>query len=337
MTETSPRNDPDGTTLWSRRTALKVAALSAATLAASGCGVDVVDGGQTGRRLVPRATPSSTEADVDIRLALDAIRDEERLLAFGRTTARRFPSEHELLAGFVDRQAQHVSRLRASLADLRPPVSHPMPALPRRPGDLLPALADVATSARDDRSADCLAATSGLLAELFGSIAASHAVSGWLAEPYAAAPAVSIPGSEQSVDALQPCLAAEHAAVFGYGVVGGVLSAGVSDAPPAVSSVSSYDVHRDRRDALVDLIQTGGAEPVAPEAAYETPFRVDGLPSARRLAQYLESACATVYARAVAATIGEPRRLVSTTLIDCAIRGARWGAAPSAFPGLVPR
>jgi hypothetical protein len=25
---------------------------------------------------------------------------------------------------------------------------------------------------------------------------------------------------------------------------------------------------------------------------------------------------------------------VSGTLVDCAVRGARWGAAPTAFPGL---
>lgn len=312
--------------------------MSAVTIAASGCGVDAVGGAHHVRRFVPSQTPSSTDpGDIDIRLVVDAISEEERLLNFGTATARRFPNQRDLLGAFIGRQSRHASRLRGALTDLRPPVTHTRPALPRRPRDLLPALADVAIQARDGRSADCLAATSGLLAELLGSIAASHAVTGWAAEPGTAAPEVSVPNTAPTIDALQPCLAAEHAAVFGYALLGGVLSAGVSEAPPALASVSSYDVHRDRRDALVGLIHAGGGQPVAPEAAYDTPFPVAGLPTARRLAQYLESHCATVYARAVAATIGEPRRFVSETLIDCAVRGARWGAAPSAFPGLVPR
>lgn len=318
----------------SRRTAMKAATLSALAFAAAGCGIDA-DDRRGERAAVPTpTTPSTTVQDIDIRLVVEAISDEERLLAFCATAARRFVSQRALLDGLVDRQTQHVARLRAALTELRPPVSHSRPTVPRQQRVLAQVVAGLVIEARDARSADCTRATSGLLAELFGVMAASHAVTGWVAGPKTAVIPVPIPDSVVNVDVLQPCLAAEHAALFGYGLLGGALSAGVSDAPPAVASVSSYNAHRDRRDALVELITAGGREPAPPQAAYEPPFPVAGLPSARRLARYLEARCATVYARAIAATTGQSRLFVSSTLVDCAVRGARWGTPPAAFPGL---
>ncbi len=152
--------------------------------------------------------------------------------------------------------------------------------------------------------------------------------------PAAAPTAAVTPRSVTNPAALQPALEAEYAAVFGYGVVGGVLTAGVSHSDAADDARSSYDVHRQRRDSLRALITAAGAQPAAAEPAYDLPFPVTGQPGAARLARYLEARCAAVYARAVAATVGDTRQLVSTTLVDCATRGAGWGAAPTAFPGL---
>lgn len=260
----------------SRRTAMKAATLSALAFAAAGCGIDA-DDRRGERAAVPTpTTPSTTVQDIDIRLVVEAISDEERLLAFCATAARRFVSQRALLDGLVDRQTQHVARLRAALTELRPPVSHSRPTVPRQQRVLAQVVAGLVIEARDARSADCTRATSGLLAELFGVMAASHAVTGWVAGPKTAVLPVPIPDSVVNVDVLQPCLAAEHAALFGYGLLGGALSAGVSDAPPAVASVSSYNAHRDRRDALVELITAGGREPAPPQAAYEPPSRSPG-------------------------------------------------------------
>ncbi|NED21451.1 DUF4439 domain-containing protein, partial [Streptomyces sp. SID9913] len=51
---------------------------------------------------------------------------------------------------------------------------------------------------------------------------------------------------DRELRALQAALAAEHAAVYGYGVVGGRI--GKERAPQARSA---YDAHRARRDTLV--------------------------------------------------------------------------------------
>ena len=213
-------------------------------------------------------------------------------------------------------------------------MNHARPGLPRTAESLSSTLGVLALATRKARSHDCLAATSGLLAELFASVAAAHAVTVWETTPGAAATAVSVPESVTAPDLLQPCLAAEHAAVYGYGVLGGVLSAAESDAPAAKAAVAAYDAHRSRRDTLTELIVAAGGRPVVSQPVYDIPFHVDGPPSARRLAQYLEARCATVYARATAATSMEARLLVSGVLLDCAVRGARWGMAPTAFPGL---
>jgi hypothetical protein len=278
-----------------------------------------------------------TPEDRDIRLVTNAIADEERLGTFFTAAARRFPDQRPLLDGLADRQRLHVARFRAALSDLDPPVDHARAPLPRKAADVQSAVGIAALRARDARSHDCLTATSGLLAELFASVAASHAVTVQHTAPETAWTTVSVPESVSSTDPLQPCLAAEHAAVYGYGLLGGVLSAAVSDAPAAKAATASYDAHRDRRDTLTGLIVAAGGEPVVSAAVYDTPFPVAGQPSARRLAQYLEARCATVYARATALTTARSRLMVSGTLLDCAVRGARWGSAPTAFPGLGER
>jgi hypothetical protein len=241
-----------------------------------------------------------------------------------------------MLQGLTERQLQHVARLRASLTHLDPPPASAHRAVPPKNQDLRPVLSGLVQQARLSRSTACLAATSGLLAELFASLAASHAVTLLDLDPAAAASHVPTPDSVSVAAPLQPCLAAEHAAVFGYGVLAGVVSAGVSDTPIARIAVASYDVHRDRRDQLVDLIAATGATPIAAEAAYDVPFAVAGDATARRLARMLEARCATVYARATAATTGDARAMTSAVVLDCAVRGVRWGAAPTAFPGLDP-
>lgn len=296
------------------------------------CGADAGGGGRT-----PGAGTSATTGPLDTDLALvrHAISDEESIEAFLSAAIGRFRAERSALHGVLERQRQHVSRLRGVLTNLTPPVTRAHAALPRKATDLPAAIGDLALEARIARSADCQTATAGRLAELLGSLAAAHAVTVLAFEPAAAvATLVPTPEAITSADPLQPCLAAEHAAVFGYALLGGVLSAGVSETPVTEAAVSSYDVHRSQRDSLTDLITAVGATPAAAEAAYDVPFPVAGVPTARRLARYLETRCATVYARATAATTEATRVMTSGILLDCAVRSARWGAEPTAFPGL---
>ncbi|MEV0478013.1 DUF4439 domain-containing protein, partial [Streptomyces prunicolor] len=56
--------------------------------------------------------------------------------------------------------------------------------------------------------------------------------------------------------ALQAALAAEHAAVYGYGVVGGRIREG-----RRTEAKAAYDAHRARRDALVREVRDLGGTP----------------------------------------------------------------------------
>lgn len=129
--------------------------------------------------------------------------------------------------------------------------------------------------------------------------------------------------------ALQRVLAGEHAAIYGYGVIG----PRVPSAQRAAVS-AAYDSHRARRDELAALIRARGAEPVAAAPAYLTPPLPDAA-AARTLAVAMERALARHWAELVAAT-GDPalRRLAATALAETAVRSVAWGAGPQPFPGL---
>lgn len=135
--------------------------------------------------------------------------------------------------------------------------------------------------------------------------------------------------------ALQRVLAAEHAAVWGYGEVGGHLPRAEQ---PAASAADL--AHRARRDRVTALLLATGATPVAAAPAYDLPFVVSGPPAARRLAVHLEEGvAATWYALLEADAEPQVRRLSVAALTDAATRGLQWRLTvpgdPStvAFPG----
>ena len=134
------------------------------------------------------------------------------------------------------------------------------------------------------------------------------------------------------LDALQAALAAEHAAVYGYGVVGGQI--GEARRPEARLA---WDAHRARRDALARAVRDLGGEPVAANAGYALPFPVEGSAAAVRLAARLEERIAGVYADLVRATSGTRRGDAAGALREASVRAVRWGAGSVAFPGLAER
>ncbi|MEU8888955.1 ferritin-like domain-containing protein [Streptomyces sp. NPDC048442] len=132
-----------------------------------------------------------------------------------------------------------------------------------------------------------------------------------------------------TLDAAQAALAAEHAAVYGYGVVGGR----IGDKRRAEAR-EAYDAHRARRDALARTVHDLGGKPVVSEAAYALPFPAADTASAARLAAVLEDRVAGVYADLVRASEGPLRREAAGALREAAVRAVRWQGGSVAFPGL---
>ncbi|NDL59289.1 ferritin-like domain-containing protein [Phytoactinopolyspora mesophila] len=149
-----------------------------------------------------------------------------------------------------------------------------------------------------------------------------------------AAPATSgAVSSDAVIDALQSALAGEHACVYGYGVVGSYLS---DDAQAGARR--ALEIHERRRDDLRARLLALDAEPVAALAAYTLPFAVDDGSSARELAGVLEERLGALYADLIGVGAeGDLREFATGAMADTAVRAVRWGAEPTAFPGLQGR
>ncbi|MEV0240039.1 ferritin-like domain-containing protein [Streptomyces sp. NPDC050674] len=137
---------------------------------------------------------------------------------------------------------------------------------------------------------------------------------------------------DRELRALQAALAAEHAAVYGYGVVGGKIGDG-----RRAEAVTAYDAHRARRDALVREVKDLGGRPVAASAGYALPFAVPDAAAAVRFAAELEDRVAGIYADLVRAAAGGRRALAAEALREAAVRAVRWRGGSVAFPGLAER
>jgi Domain of unknown function (DUF4439) len=132
------------------------------------------------------------------------------------------------------------------------------------------------------------------------------------------------------VDALQTVLAGEHAAVYGYGVVGARL-VGQHDERQAVAG---YDTHRSRRAAVTTALLAAGAQPTAAAAAYDLGGPASTPAQARALAARIERGAAATYAGLVGAGDQAARVTGAGWLADAAVRQAAWSGVPETFPGL---
>jgi hypothetical protein len=144
------------------------------------------------------------------------------------------------------------------------------------------------------------------------------------------------PSAATEAEALNAALAAEHAAVWGYGVVGAALPADKRD-----RAAAAENAHRDARDALVALLSEAGTAPVGPEGAYELPFPVLSAADAAALAVTLEDGVAAAYVRVLAdAAESGTRQLAVESLGTTEVRAVVWrGRAKqkpvtNPFPGL---
>ncbi|MER7687817.1 ferritin-like domain-containing protein [Streptomyces sp. NPDC097610] len=137
---------------------------------------------------------------------------------------------------------------------------------------------------------------------------------------------------QAELGALQAALAAEHAAVYGYGVVGGRI-----DEARRGEARSAYDAHRARRDELARAVRDLGGRPAVSAAAYALPFDVKDSAAAVQLAADLEERVAGVYSDLVRASSGDRRRSAAEALREAAVRAVRWRGESVAFPGLAER
>lgn len=147
-----------------------------------------------------------------------------------------------------------------------------------------------------------------------------------------AAPSPTEAATPALVAAAQAALAAEHAAVYGYGVVGARIDSG-----RVALARTDYAAHLAARDAMRRMVKGLGAEPVAADAAYALPFPVTGTSAAARLAAALEDRVADAYADLVRAGSGAPRGEAAASLTAAAVRAVRWRGACVAFPGMAER
>jgi hypothetical protein len=136
-------------------------------------------------------------------------------------------------------------------------------------------------------------------------------------------------GRSSALAATQAALAAEHAAVYGYGVVGALAADG-----RAKDVRQAYAAHRSRRDALSRTVRALGGSPTPAAAAYALPFEVEDGDSAVLLAAELEERLAGVYADLVRSTEGDARREAAAALREVTVRAVRWRGSAVPFPGL---
>jgi hypothetical protein len=132
-----------------------------------------------------------------------------------------------------------------------------------------------------------------------------------------------------AVSALQAALAAEQAAVYGYGVAGAHLS-GASQA----TAQRYWSEHEQARDTLAAMISALGPTPVAALAYYDLPFPVTGAASALSLAAHLEAGVTAAYLDIVAVNDQQLRTFGALAMQDSAGRAAYWLGSTEAFPGL---
>jgi hypothetical protein len=136
--------------------------------------------------------------------------------------------------------------------------------------------------------------------------------------------------------ALDEALAAAHAAVWGYGVVGAALGEGANSTAAAAETA-----HRDMRDRVTALLVERDAEPAGAKGGYALPFPVLSQVDAAALAAVLEDGVAAAWVRVLdRAAERSTRELAVTALGDAEARAVGWRAAAGqvpvtrAFPGL---
>ncbi|GAA3522174.1 ferritin-like domain-containing protein [Nocardioides daeguensis] len=299
--------------------------IGVATLALSGCDVlDDVLGSDDDPGVSGAVTPTAPPADADSALVEGVLAEISTTGGLAAATAAADPG-HRAAARLARIHRIHATELGGTVASAAPGAVAPADpqALLSAEGALQQQLVDAA------RKAD-----SGGLAQVLASMAAAlgQALVGRNTSAPASLPAAA-GDTGPAVAALQTTLAAEHAAVFVYGALGGQTSR--SGSPVLYDAVTSaYTTHRSRRDELTARLTAAGADPVAAEPGYGLPADLGTPAAVRARAQELEESAATTYAYLVANTNADARAWAIDACIDAAVRAVAFGARPDPLPGL---
>jgi hypothetical protein len=142
------------------------------------------------------------------------------------------------------------------------------------------------------------------------------------------------------VAALQTTLAAQHAAVYAYSVIGVHLTSNSQ----VGTARARQGAHRQARDVLADRIVALGAEPVVAAPLYQPAEPLTDDVAAQRWAVGIESACAAGYRYQLSASgsaqAGSVRASALAGLADVAAAAAYWrglvtpNSPTTAFPGV---
>lgn len=134
----------------------------------------------------------------------------------------------------------------------------------------------------------------------------------------------------ETIAALQGALAAEHVAIYGYGVLGAHLRG-----TQRRNADQMWNSHRARRDRLRSYVEAGGAVPVSAAPAYRLPAPITSSRAAAQLAARLEDGVIAAYAGLAGVTDPGLRRYAALAMQEATVRTVRWrGSSSAAFPGL---
>jgi len=284
-----------------RRTALRAGALAALAvpLAACGPGYD-----ESPDPLQPLLAAAQADAEAARALAKGANADVAGQLA--------------------DARAAHAAALKSEVDRLNRPKPSPSPA-PPAPAALDGLKERLATARKqaEDLVAGLPRYRAGLVAAVAAGCAALQRTAPALgpgedAPKVGTAPAGAVP--PEAVDPLQVALAAEHAAVWVYGLVSAFLPGEFGDAEK-----SGAAEHALRRDYLQTALAAAGATPVAPEAAYVPKNPVTDAKSASQVVATAEADCASAWLAVIDHTDDAGLRTTAlNALVAASRRGTPW-------------
>lgn len=128
--------------------------------------------------------------------------------------------------------------------------------------------------------------------------------------------------------ALYDAVVAEHAAIYGYGMVS-------AHSLPTRNELVSQAVaeHRDRREAAIALLTEQSVKAPLPAIGYQLPIAVNTPTDAAKLAVRIEDDCAVAWRAVLEQSESEQQRAFAVTaLTQCAVMAARWRRVLSAWP-----
>ncbi|MET8052550.1 ferritin-like domain-containing protein [Streptosporangium sp. NPDC005286] len=130
---------------------------------------------------------------------------------------------------------------------------------------------------------------------------------------------------------LGAALAAEHAAVYAYGVIGAR-----STGRLRTEMTAAYNAHRARRDQLRAMIVKMGGTPAEPAAVYELPVTPSTAAQAVELAVLVERRVTGAYLELAASADTALRKMAALTMQECVTRSYNLRPEIDTFPGMPP-